>query len=226
MPDIDDALGDLDETDPRKLIIEIEKRLRPQIRDDAYVGFELAYRYYCAVKRACNALGIQFTVPEPQSRGNTEGEALINMTKLEIELIHIDILTERVKASEAVALDDNWRGRIHSYLAHIRPLVERADIPIGLRDSILEKINNLSAEVDRSRTRVRAAGDLLIELCAIAGAAANELRPVIAVAEKIVGAFLRLQHADVPQLALPPPEGFGLPVPEETPPAPRQTTDI
>jgi hypothetical protein len=215
-PGIARSIADLDADDPVQLVIKIEERLRPAKSN--YPDFDVAFKYYTAIKRACTLMGVDFDVPEPESRGQSEARNLIELTKMEIEIKQIDLLAAKMKASETVALDENWRARIHSYLAHIRPVVERAQIDVGLRDSILQKLNLLAAEVDRTRTRVRAAGDLLIELCGIAGAAANELRPVVSLTEKIVGAFLRLQSYHVPQLALPAPDDFDLNPPPDDPP--------
>jgi hypothetical protein len=174
------------------------------------------------MKHACEVFGIPFNLGlQPV---NDAGHALhmFQLTKFEIETKQIDLLKQRMENKATIELDDTWRAKIHAYVAHIRPIIEKAPISQGLRDSILEKLNGLAKEIDRSRTRVRVFGDLLIEVCGAMGTAAKEMKPVVALLEKIVGAVVRLHGVEHP-LALPPPEEFGLDASEPVAPHPSET---
>jgi hypothetical protein len=112
-----------------------------------------------------------------------------------------------------VTLDQNWKEKALSLLAHVRQHVRSADIPEGLRESILQKVANLQTEIERNRTRVAAAGETLVEICSYVGKGAENLAPAVRLLEKIAGAFRNVQkssQANSEQRALPPPETLGL----------------
>ncbi len=224
MSDISDAIADLEPNDPLRLVIDIEKRLRPTT--DTNRDVDVVLRYHLAVKHACKVLGVEFGVETPETVNYVNAAKVFELTRLEIELKQIDLLAEKVKSNLTVELDDSWRGKVHTYLAHIRPIIDQADIPQGLRDSILEKLNHLAAEVDRSRTRVQAFSEVLVELCVGIGDGANGLRPAVVLFERLVGAIVKLRNTGAPTLSLPPPEGFGLEPPEDISPSGDGPLDI
>lgn len=114
-----------------------------------------------------------------------------------------------------VGLDDSWRTRATTYVTHIREAVNKAtDLPEGLRQSILNRLNELQNEIDRQRTRVSAAVAILVELCTGIGAGAKHLEPAVKLVERLTGAFNGLrkdsQESSGPK-QIPPPDQLGLP---------------
>jgi hypothetical protein len=121
-----------------------------------------------------------------------------------------------------VALDNAWRDKIHSYVLHIRRIVNDAkDLPVSMREAILHKLNAFDAEVDRTRTRLQVFSDVFVALCEGLSAGAEALIPAVRLGERIIGALARLQ-GEPPILALPPPDQFDLPSPDPLEPPPDQ----
>ena len=126
--------------------------------------------------------------------------------------MRIDIAIER--NSTGVALDNPWRDKIHSYVAHIRQIVNDAgDLPIQIKEEILRKLHAFDAEVDRARTRIEVFSDAFVRLCEGLSAGAKALGPAVKLGERIIGALARLSGAPT-VLALQPPEQLDLPAPE------------
>jgi hypothetical protein len=135
----------------------------------------------------------------------------------EIHTRNIFILDAQLNQS-FVTLDDTWRSRVSTLLAHVRDHVRKADIEERLRNSIMSRINALQSEVERNQTRVMSASEVMVELCGAVGQGAEKLKPAVRIIEKVVGALRGIQReAEKPQgpAALPAPEKLGLPSPEE-----------
>jgi hypothetical protein len=119
-----------------------------------------------------------------------------------------------------VALDAAWRDKIHTYVQHIRHIVNNAEnLPVQIKETILTTLHAFDAEVDRTRTRIEVFSDAFARLCEGISAGAKSLGPAVKLGERIIGALVRLSGAP-PILALPPPEQLDLPAPEtlEQPP--------
>jgi len=117
-------------------------------------------------------------------------------------------------SGQYISLDESWRSKVSSLLAHVRDIVRKADIEDRLRASINQSINSLQTEVDRTQTRVSAASDALVELCDGIGQGAEALKPAVKLIEKVVGAFRKVQKQKQDggnQASLPSPDILSLP---------------
>jgi hypothetical protein len=76
-------------------------------------------------------------------------------------------------SGQYISLDENWRSKVSTLLSHVREIVRKADLEERLRASINQSLNSLQTEVDRTQTRVAAATDALVELCAGIGQGAE-----------------------------------------------------
>lgn len=227
MSDLEFDLDEIQETDPIKAIIAIDRQVRPKITNMGSADqIEMVFAYRAIMERACNLFNVQFQVPVPESDTPSTAQKIFYLTKLEIDKLKINSLHRRLIEDDAVELDSAWRDKVHSYVAIIRGLVEKAELPIEIRDSILTKIHALDAEVDRMRTRIQTFTQVLVGLCAGISAGATALTPAVKLLERVIGAISRL-HPNAPSIpALPPPEDFGLESPDQLPPPTSSTIEV
>jgi len=213
LPDIQD----INETDPVRAVLAIDKHLRPSFDQVTNSGqVEIIYAYRAMMERACALFGVDFNIDEPSDDSTPTAKKVLYLTKLEIDKLKINLLHEKIQAGDSVALDDPWREKIHSYIAIIRQLVEGASLPVEIRDSIMAKLHSLSSEIDRRRTRIQVFTQVLVGLCEGVSAGAEALTPAVRLVERVIGAIARL-HSAPPMLSLPPPDGCGLPPPDTVP---------
>ena len=131
-----------------------------------------------------------------------------------VDKLKIDMLIENMYSQSGVALDKPWRDKIHSYIGHIRIIVNNEpDVPVQIRETILKKLSAFEAEIERTRTRVQVFTDVFVSLCEGVNAGAEKLTPAVRVGERIIGALARLQ-GQPPILSLPSPDQFYLSPPE------------
>lgn len=208
MPGIESII-EIDSDDPLEIVIEIDRRIRPNFLSvDDTSEAEAVETYYVTIKHACDSFGIPFGVaPMEQPSSFSDFRQLFADTKVAMDRKYVDLLSAR--KGTGIVLDETWRAKIHAYLAIIRGIVDRAAIDPALKDSVLARLNALGAEVDRTRTRVQKFGDVLIGLCGAVGAGAKELEPAVKLLERVAGALERL-HPKPVTLALPAPETLGL----------------
>jgi len=206
-----EGIENIQETDPVRAIIAIDRELRPDFETiNSTAQVEIIFAYRAMMERACKLFGVEFSVPEPDDDNYATARKILYLTKLEIDKLKVNLLYEKVQVGEAVVLDTAWRDKIHSSLAIVRSLVNRPEIPVQIRDSIMTKIHALDAEIDRVRTRIQAFTQVLVGLCEGVSAGATALTPAVRLLERVVGAVARVQPSQPAPLALPPPEDFGL----------------
>lgn len=215
MSDMD--FSDLTETDRVKLFLEIAKNGQIN-RENSYTNLDKAaiISYYYRLAHAASALNVSFDikdeVPKPSAYQGIDVFYDRILDEIEKRKIDLAIARSRLLAAQAgITLDEPWREKVHSYLAHIRRIVtDASDLSAHLRQSILEKLNSLGAEVDRRQTRIQSFADMLVELCQGVSEGAIALKPAVVVGERIIGALARLK-AQPPVLSLPSPENLALP---------------
>ena len=211
-----DNLLSIEADDPLEAIIKIDEEVRPsrefRIQHVDHVG--IVNRYFEMIKHACNLFGVAFELTDGQANGISEAEALFYAVKTEIDKRKLDLLHAKLQMNSAVILDESWREKIHSYLAHVRRIVETANISVEIRDSIMSKLHDLDEEVDRKRTRIQKATDVLVDLCKGLSQGAKELGPAVRLFERIVGAMAQVRPSPQQTPALPAPESLGLEAPD------------
>ena len=218
------GIENIEETDPIRAIIAIDRELRPEFSGSdvsSSQNIEIVHAYRAMMERACKLFEVEFKVPEPGDDHPATARKILYLTKLEIDKLKINLLHEKVQAEESVSLDAAWRDKIHSYIITIRGLVNAADIPVEIRDSIMARLNALDAEVERVRTRIQVFTQVLVGLCEGVSAGAVALTPAVRLLERVVGAVSRLHPIQSPTLALPPPEDYGLDAAPAEPEPPR-----
>ena len=219
MSDIPDDLLDIATEDPIEAIIAIDQRIRPapNLQIASMDDVEIINRYHAILRYACLIFGVEFDIDprEADANGISEAQKLLYLIKTEIDKRKIDRVHAKFQSSTSISLDDNWREKIYSYISHVRVIVTKAQICEQIRELIMNKLHALDAEVDRTKTRIEKITDVLVELCKGVSAGANELKPAVALFERVVGAIANIwPPAEPTNPALPPPDTLGLPSPD------------
>ena len=140
----------------------------------------------------------------------TKALALINDVRIEKLLIE----AESEGSDQIVLLDDDWRSKVQSYIEHIIIIVRKASIEEGIRERIMNRIAQLSAEVERNRTNITRLAEIWIELTAAGGRGAENLKPAVELLGRLAKAMTKLRDS-VTRPALPSPDQAQLPPPED-----------
>lgn len=114
---------------------------------------------------------------------------------------------------QSIFLDENWRGKVSSYISHIRSELQKAKIEQRLQQSIMKKLNELQTAVDKNQARVDAAIDIFLDLTVAAGEGAKNLEPAIGLGKKLWVSLRKLKRTEAeeePKRQLPAPEELGL----------------
>jgi hypothetical protein len=115
------------------------------------------------------------------SRGSDFYEYFNNFKRfVEIQCHKIQMeAARRVKsgATEIVILDSSIRSAIHKLVDVIREKLNGIELPENKRDSLFNKLNAFTAELDRDRTRPEAFFAFVIEMSRTAKKSHDELKP-------------------------------------------------
>ncbi len=104
-----------------------------------------------------------------------------------------------------VVLSADHRKEIHELLNKVRIVVGKLDVHQEKRDAILSRLNRLAVEVDKSRTSMEAFFAATLATAGTAGQAAEKLKPVVDLLERIKKVFFDAKAQDLPP-QLPAPE--------------------
>jgi hypothetical protein len=92
--------------------------------------------------------------------------------------IQIRIHHSRRARGYSVALDSVTKQKIRHHLNQIKEVVDRLEVSPAKQEALYAKINALSEEVDRDRTKFEALAALSIEVASTGGEAARQLNPI------------------------------------------------
>lgn len=91
--------------------------------------------------------------------------------------------------SEKVELSEDYRGQIHNYLLKIRRVLQAVALEERQRENILRKLNELSTEIDKSRSGLTRFTSAFIEITAAVGEGAESLEPAVKLMERVAALF-------------------------------------
>ncbi len=114
---------------------------------------------------------------------------------------------------QTVTLNETWRTTIRSKIEHIRIALDTADIEAKLKQSILNKLNAFSNEIERDRTRLDTGIEVWLEVTAAIGIGAKNLSPVAKLIQDCTAGLKNLhneQQEDSKPKKLPSPDTMGL----------------
>lgn len=131
--------------------------------------------------------------------------------------IEIRINDAMLDGMNYIELDDTWKAKATTYVAHIRDVVAKADVAESIRERIFKRLNELQAELDRNRTRVEAITEVFLSITEAVSKGAKHLDGAVKLIERLAGALsgartARIEHET--QLRLPSPERLGLSDPD------------
>lgn len=116
---------------------------------------------------------------KPQSITNSIFDAFPQFyMEVNNEIGKIKIRSLRRTQSYSVVLEPAGKEQIRHYIGRIKDIVDRLDVSDAKREALYSKINALTAEVDRDRTRFEAISALLIEAASTTGEVARKLEPI------------------------------------------------
>lgn len=109
---------------------------------------------------------------------------------------------QRVTVGDAITIRINAdiRQEIHALLSKIRKVVANLQVSDRKRAAIYDKISKLAAEVDKDRTKIDLLMDFILEASGVAGEAAENLEPVVKLAERLRDLFAKAQTENRPAL--------------------------
>jgi hypothetical protein len=88
--------------------------------------------------------------------------------------------------STIVSITPEVRLQMHAYLSKIREHILVLNIPEKKKEALLYKLNSLSDEIDRERTKAEAYTAFALEIASATGQVAKELNPVKDLADSFV----------------------------------------
>jgi hypothetical protein len=126
----------------------------------------------------------------------------------------------------SVGLDGNTKAKIHSYIQHIRDVIEKAELPEDKRDRLYDKLNRFALEVDKNRTSLPAGMAVYIAVCDGIGQGFKRLEPVRKMIDSIAALLGRAKDVE-DSLQLPsPPERKRIGAPRRGLPPPDMDDEI
>ncbi len=223
--DVDAILLDLP-AEPVQALIEIGRRIRQDssisnTSENTEVSARIAIRI---IKEWCNKNKI--------TMGNTSGGTSLN--QLEFYLRKIEVIRNKLledlaadKVEEAMRgdilsfgyarLDPTEKDDLHNHLNHIREIIERSEIPDNKKNALFKKLNELSAEVDRTGTRTDGFLGLIGDLGVRLGQFGEDAKPLTKELKSLLRIVMR-SRARAEDIALPKSKEFPLLGPPEDDP--------
>ncbi len=110
----------------------------------------------------------------------------------------------RAKRKESVELTSEAKAKIHSLIAKIREVIERADLEEDKKRALLDRVGELAKEVDRSRTQLRVALNMLLDVSVAVGEAATNLTPLRKLVDMVIDVIAVAQREQPLGLPSPP----------------------
>jgi len=111
-------------------------------------------------------------------------------------------------------LDPTEKDDLHNHLNHIRGIIEQSEIPDNKKNALFRKLNELSAEVDRTGTRTDGFLGLIGDLGVRLGQFGEDAKPLTKELNSLLRIVMR-SRARAEDIALPKSEEFPLLGPPE-----------
>jgi hypothetical protein len=202
--------------DPELAFVEFERSERALLNSEispqgvayAYVQDQKCY-YISRIMAFHDAHEFRFPSEPPLIRGDNEfddnfSRFLDQVTRVttEISIRH----SRRLKPIHKILqLTDDMKRQIHFYIQNIREIVHATSLPDLKKEAIFSKINSLSDEIDRDRTKAEALTALTLEIASGVGSAAKDLEPAKKLLDSIGNIMAKAKDL-AEQLGLPSPK--------------------
>ncbi len=218
----DSLYEDLPEEEEAAFLI-LEQRFRAD-RDkktdpfdpDQYFPADHYMEYMRRTASAAQELGLGFhtelTVPAVANL-NWDSYRLFQ-SELDHYITSLQIRRARRDSRYVVRLDAKTRSVLNHHIAQIREIIQQLEVDDWKREALLDRLNDLQAEVDRDRFRYQILAAFTIEAAGVLGQAAQHMNPVRKFIESVSGLIWGSKHADqtkslpapAPRKQIPPPQ--------------------
>lgn len=92
-----DEIVDIDETDPARVIIQIDQKLRPEIEDvEDGKDVQKVVKYYSRIAHACDVFSVDFYVTAPAQIDTQKARSLFYATTGFVDQLKITTLRQRI----------------------------------------------------------------------------------------------------------------------------------
>jgi hypothetical protein len=124
----------------------------------------------------------------------------------------------RRSSGYSVRFDTKTRTIINHHLAQVRELIQKLEVEEWKRDSLLNCLNALQAEVDKERSRYEVFGAFIVEMSGVLGEAAENLEPIRRLVDSVAGLIWGTKHAEKTKTLPAPEPRKQIPGPKTAPP--------
>jgi len=161
--------------------------------------------YIAQILGAISALGLESAFMSDVPRiENVEYNTYLNFSKdVKHYTTQLRIRHARRAQGFSARFDGTARTKIHHFIAQIREFLQRLELDVDRKESLLDKLNIFSKEVDRDRTRLEAWGNLTIAIAGVVGEATEKLLPLRNLIDSIARVIWGTQSDSKPMLPAP-----------------------
>lgn len=212
---MDDSLFESLPSDPEEAFLTLEGFFRRELEDnlqkDSSDSFNISYYidYLSQVVAAISELNLtqQFGVDLPPVEDINYASYPDLSKRIKNYCIRLQIRKGRRTQGFSVAFDPASKAKIHHLLGQVRETIQLLEVTESKREALLKRVAALESEVDRTRTRLEAFGELVIGVAGLTGEASEKLEPL----RKLVDSVARIIHGSKEeeernQVKLPAPE--------------------
>lgn len=192
-----DPFDDLPDDDERAFaVLEQHERRKLQERvdklEERWPISQAQFDYVNAVWALANAAGIEELAQYPIvmfNDGAFDDHYAQFSAHAQRVVYDISFRAARAKQKDAVELSAEAKGKLHSLIAKIREVIEGANLEEEKKRALLDRVGELAKEVDRSRTQLRVALNMLLDVSATVGEAAENLTPLRKLMDMVIDIF-------------------------------------
>lgn len=184
----------------------------------------IKYMRQTAAAAEALSLGIANELQVPSAENLSYSDFRDFRGKVDYYRTAIQIRHARRAQGYSVKFDDKTKRIISRHLQQIREIIIKLEIDEWKRESLLTALNNLQAEIDKTRSSYAVLGAFVVEMAGILGAAGEKLEPMRRLIDSVAGLIWGSKHAEQTK-KLPPSERKQLPAPKTKQKLPRDMDD-
>jgi hypothetical protein len=192
----------------------ISSRVKPLERGDR-LSFVEATEAIGVLVAYCESAGLDYQFsPNPPSEDHAfwdwyhEAIRLSNVTKARFQFETRDSIRSTIVST--LRIPDEIKVQIRHFIGEIRKRVPGLKVTERQRDNIVDRLNALASEIEKSRSRTDALFSFVLEASKVTGEAAKNLEPLV---DQVTKALGRAHQANEQKQIEPPPEQKKLPSP-------------
>jgi hypothetical protein len=197
--------------DPELAFVAVEQHLRndlfQMLREIDENGYEASNSAYICYMSGTIAAATAYGLEMPKSWSVPSHNVNVSLTDAYKDFItDVDHITIQIKIAHArnhrrysYALSDPDKRKIRHFGEQIKAIVDESDLPLPKKESLLKKLNEFLAAVDRHRTGLETFSDFFIAMTHLGGEAIQQLdkaRPLIDSISRLLGRYQDMEDAN------------------------------